>query len=142
MSLARNRGSRMKPAQALGRGSRKPLRPAWAAFAALAFCACAASSASAGDLILTGAKPDHLFVIDAAARTVRSDFRIPGANGIVGAILVSPDQKTAYVLVDRMERIVESTLRPDARCFAPICRRPRSGSGVSSRWCSRRMARS
>jgi quinohemoprotein amine dehydrogenase beta subunit len=66
----------------------------------------AATAAAAGDLILTGAKPDQLFVIDAASRSVRSAFRIPGANGQVGVIVPSPDGRTAYVLVNRMESIV------------------------------------
>jgi quinohemoprotein amine dehydrogenase beta subunit len=65
-----------------------------------------ASAAAAGDLILTGAKPDRLFVIDAASRSVRSEFRIPGANGQVGTIVPSPDGRIAYVLVNRMESIV------------------------------------
>ena len=57
------------------------------------------------DYILTGAKPDHLFVIDAAARKVTSDIRVPDANGIVGLVVPSPDGKRAYVLVNRMESI-------------------------------------
>jgi quinohemoprotein amine dehydrogenase beta subunit len=71
---------------------------------ALAFLAC--HPALASDLIVTGAKPDRLFVIDAAARSVRSEYRIPDARGAVYTLVVSPDQKVAYVLVGGMERIV------------------------------------
>jgi quinohemoprotein amine dehydrogenase beta subunit len=77
-----------------------------AACAALAVSVGAISLAAAGDLIVTGAKPDRLFIIDAATRTVRAEHHIPDANGLVSVILISPDQKIAYVLVDRMERVV------------------------------------
>ena len=73
-------------------------------FAAALLLAC--HGAVAADLIVTGAKPDRLFVIDAATRTVRSEFRIPDARGAVYTLLVSPDQKVAYALVGGMERIV------------------------------------
>src|SRR5258708_15865161 len=73
----------------------------WAACAALAASLGASRCAVAGDLIVTGAKPDRLFVIDATTRTVRAEHRIPGANGLVSGILISPDQKIAYILVDR-----------------------------------------
>jgi quinohemoprotein amine dehydrogenase beta subunit len=63
-------------------------------------------AASAGDLLLTGAKPDRLFVIDAETRTVRAEHRIPGANGLVATIVPSPDGRIAYALVNRMETIV------------------------------------
>jgi len=76
-----------------------------------------ASRAQAGDLLVTGAKPDRLFVIDAATRTVRSDYRIADANGQVFSIVISPDQKTAYVLVDKMERIVGIDLATGRETF-------------------------
>jgi quinohemoprotein amine dehydrogenase beta subunit len=63
-------------------------------------------AAPAGDLLITGAKPDRLFVIDAATRTVRAEHRIAGAGGQIFTIVISPDQRVAYLLVDRMERIV------------------------------------
>jgi len=77
-----------------------------AALAALTVFIFAAATAAAGDLIVTGAKPDRLFVLDPATRSVRSEYHIAGANGIVGVILISPDQQRAFVLVDRMERVV------------------------------------
>jgi hypothetical protein len=36
--------------------------------------------AHASDLILTGAKPDRLFIIDAASRSVRTEHRVAGAE--------------------------------------------------------------
>jgi len=77
----------------------------------------AAPAAVAGDLIITGAKPDRLFVIDATTRTVRAEHRIPGANGMVSIILISPDQKIAYALVDRLERVVGIDLASGREVF-------------------------
>ncbi len=57
------------------------------------------------DYIVTAAKPDRLFVIDPAARAIKSEFRIPGANDFLGAIVPSPDGHIAYVLVNKMESI-------------------------------------
>ena len=58
------------------------------------------------DLLITGAKPDRLFVIDAATRSVRAEHHVAGAGGQIFTIVISPDQRVAYMLVDRMERIV------------------------------------
>ncbi|HUY83174.1 MAG TPA: hypothetical protein VMU86_01260, partial [Steroidobacteraceae bacterium] len=58
------------------------------------------------DYIVTGSKPDRLFLIDAAARKVVGNYRIPGAHDWVGTIVPSPDGRVAYVLVNRMESIV------------------------------------
>jgi len=69
------------------------------------------------DLLITGAKPDHLFVISAGTRTVRSDFHIPDANDSVGAIVPSPDGKIAYVLVNRMESIAGVDLASGKEVF-------------------------
>jgi len=88
----------------------------WAACAALAVLG-AVPRAVAGDLIVTGAKPDRLFIIDAATRTVRAEHRIPDANGLVSVILISPDQKLAYILVDRMERVVGIELASGREVF-------------------------
>jgi len=75
------------------------------------------AGASAKDLIVTGAKPDKLFVIDATTRTVRSEHHIPEANGLVYTILVSPDERTAYALVDKMERVVGIDLATGREVF-------------------------
>lgn len=66
----------------------------------------AAHSTPVSDLLVTAAKPDQLFIIDAGARAVRAQHRVAGANGQIFTIVLSPDQRTAYLLVDRMERIV------------------------------------
>ena len=66
----------------------------------------AAHSTPVSDLLVTAAKPDQLFIIDAAARAVRAQHQVAGANGQIFTIVLSPDQRIAYLLVDRMERIV------------------------------------
>lgn len=71
-----------------------------------AFGLARAAHASGGDLIVTAAKPDRLFVVDAGTRSVRAEHRVPGAEGQIFTIVISPDGRTAYALVDRMERIV------------------------------------
>jgi quinohemoprotein amine dehydrogenase beta subunit len=76
----------------------------------VAACAAAVSSlnsrAAAADLLVTGAKPDRLFIIDAATRSIRAEQHIAGTNGQIFTIALSPDQRIAYLLVDRMERIL------------------------------------
>jgi len=67
--------------------------------------AAAAIAAPKRDFIITAAKPDRLFVIDPAARAIQSEFRIPGANGNLGAIVPAPDGRIAYILVNKMESI-------------------------------------
>lgn len=89
----------------------------WAVCAALAVFLGAVPRAIAGDLIITGAKPDRLFVIDATTRTVRAEHRIPGADGLVSVIVISPDQRTAYALVDRLERVVGIDLATGREVF-------------------------
>ena len=65
----------------------------------------AAAAAPKRDYIVTAAKPDRLFVIDPATRSIRSEFRIPAANDFLGTIVPSPDGRIAYVLVNKMESI-------------------------------------
>jgi quinohemoprotein amine dehydrogenase beta subunit len=64
-----------------------------------------ATAAPKRDFIITAAKPDRLFVIDAAAHAIQSEFRIPEANDFLGAIVPSPDGRVAYILVNKMESI-------------------------------------
>jgi quinohemoprotein amine dehydrogenase beta subunit len=90
---------------------------AWMVCAALVVSLGGVSRTRASDLIITGAKPDRLFVIDAATRTVRADYRVPGAEDLVATILISPDSKRAYVLVDRMERVVGIDLATGREVF-------------------------
>ncbi|HEY0941291.1 MAG TPA: quinohemoprotein amine dehydrogenase subunit beta [Steroidobacter sp.] len=77
----------------------------------------AARQNSGQDFILTATKPDRLFVIDARARTVKSEFRIPGANNLVSTIVPSPDGRIAYVLVNKMESIVGMDLETGQAVF-------------------------
>jgi quinohemoprotein amine dehydrogenase beta subunit len=69
------------------------------------------------DYILTAAKPDHLFVVDAAARKVVADFRIPQTNGWLGTVVVPTDAKVAYVLVNRMETVAGIDLATGKQVF-------------------------
>lgn len=80
------------------------VQPALAAALALLLAA-TSTAAPKRDYIVTGSKPDRLFVIDPAARAIKSEFRIPGANDFVGSIVPSPDGHIAYVLVNKMESI-------------------------------------
>lgn len=88
-----------------------------AAFVALAGCGRGPASGAGHDLIVTGAKPDRLFVIDAARRAVQAEFHIPEANGSVGVIVPSPDGRIAYVLVNRMESIAGIDLTSGKEVF-------------------------
>lgn len=101
-----------------------PHRTASAGFG-LALSMCMGLHANAGthttipaaDLLVTAAKPDQLFIIDAAARTVRTQHHVTGANGQIFTIVLSPDQRIAYLLVDRMERIVGIELSSGREVF-------------------------
>ncbi len=73
--------------------------------------------ARARDIIVTGSKPDKLFVIDATTRTVIAEHHIPRANGRVFTILVSPDGRTVYALVDKMDRVVGIDLASGREVF-------------------------
>jgi quinohemoprotein amine dehydrogenase beta subunit len=72
---------------------------------ALSSCAKHPSQQTLHDYLVTAAKPDRLFVIDPATQTVKAEYRIPDANGIVGLIVPSPDGRIVYVLVNKMESI-------------------------------------
>jgi quinohemoprotein amine dehydrogenase beta subunit len=69
------------------------------------------------DYIVTAAKPDHLFVVDAAARKVVSDFRIPQTNNWLGTVVVPAKAKVAYVLVNRMETVAGIDLSSGKQVF-------------------------
>ena len=77
----------------------------------------AAYGATRHDYIVTGSKPDHLFVVDPAKRTIASEFKIPGANDFVGTIVPSPDGRIAYVLVNKMESIAGIDLTTGKEVF-------------------------
>jgi quinohemoprotein amine dehydrogenase beta subunit len=89
----------------------------WAAGVLPLCCILGANLAHASDLIITGAKPDRLFIIDAASRSVRAEHRVAGAEGQIFTIVLSPDQRTAYLLVDRMERVVGISLESGREVF-------------------------
>ncbi|HVW68773.1 MAG TPA: quinohemoprotein amine dehydrogenase subunit beta, partial [Steroidobacteraceae bacterium] len=83
----------------------------------LAACGRQVSGGAGHDLIVTGAKPDRLFVVDAAKRAVRSEFHIPDASNSVGVIVPSPDGRVAYVLVNKMESIAGIDLTTGKQVF-------------------------
>lgn len=60
--------------------------------------------ALAKDLIVTVAKPDRLYVMDAKARTVETDCKLD-FNIIPGVIAMSPDNSVAYILGNRWEDV-------------------------------------
>lgn len=60
--------------------------------------------ALAKDYIVTVAKPDRLYVIDAGARTIETDCKLD-FNLIPGVIAMSPDNTIAYVLANRWEDV-------------------------------------
>jgi len=60
--------------------------------------------ALAKDLIVTVAKPDRLYVIDAKARSVETDCKLD-FNLIPGVIAMSPDNTIAYILANRWEDV-------------------------------------
>lgn len=60
--------------------------------------------ALAKDLIVTVAKPDRLYVIDAAARSIETDCKLD-FNLIPGVIAMSPDNSVAYILGNRWEDV-------------------------------------
>ena len=85
---------------------------------AVATCIAAhAPLANSKDLLITAAKPDKLYVIDAKARKIVGDFHIPGANNHITTVVPSPDGKVAYVLVNRMESIVGINLKTGREVF-------------------------
>lgn len=84
---------------------------------ALALAATDAGARSRQDYIVTGAKPDRLFVIDPRSRTVVSEFHIPDANDYVATIVPSPDGRIAYVLTNKLESIAGIDLRTGKQVF-------------------------
>ncbi len=84
------------------------------------------------DLLITAAKPDRLFVIDAATRSVRAEHHVAGADGQIFTIVMSPDQRIAYLLVAKMERIVGIELASGREVFRADLSTPRNGSRISS----------
>lgn len=69
------------------------------------------------DYLVTAAKPDRLFVIDPATRSIVSDFRIPDARDYVSVLVPSPDGKVAYVLINKAESIAGIDLQTGRQVF-------------------------
>lgn len=108
MELVRSLGSwAMGAAMAISATLALPLNASGAARAAT----------PAADLLITGAKPDQLFIIDAATRSIRTEYHLAGANGQIFTIVTSPDQRIAYLLVDKMERILGIELATGREVF-------------------------
>jgi len=80
------------------------MRTLIASTAAVAFTALAALPAAAKDMIVTVAKPDRLYVIDAAERSVETDCQLD-FNLMPGVIVMSPDNSIAYILGNRWEDV-------------------------------------
>ena len=96
---------------------RKTLGPSLLAGALFACATLMPRAAPAHDYLITGAKPDQLYVIDPAKQRVVSDFHIPGANDYVSIIVPSPDGKIAYALVNQAQSIVGIDLRTGRQVF-------------------------
>lgn len=95
----------------------KPLAASLLAGALLARGAVLPRAAAARDYLVTGAKPDRLYVIDPVKERVISAFHIPGANDYVSIIVPSPDGRIAYVLVNEAQTIVGIDLRTGREVF-------------------------
>lgn len=95
----------------------KFLAPALLAGALLACGAVLPRAAAAHDYLVTGAKPDRLFVVDPAKQRVVSEFQIPGANDYVSIIVPSPDGTIAYVLINKAQSIAGIDLRTGREVF-------------------------
>ena len=91
--------------------------------ASVAFPA-ATTRVAARDYIVTGTKPNDLFVVNPATRKVVSDFHIPNAHDYVSIIVPSPHGKVAYVLVNRAESIAGINLRTGREVFRANLSRP------------------
>lgn len=79
------------------------MRPITLALAATAL-ALSGSAALAKDYLVTIAKPNHLYVIDAEAREITNEC-VLDFNVMPGIFVMSPDNTTAYILGDRWENV-------------------------------------
>ena len=71
------------------------------------------------DIIVVGAKPNLLFVVDPAARKVLHRYGIPG-DGPPNSISVSPDGRIAYVLTDHFNAISGINLDTGEQVFRAV----------------------
>lgn len=79
--------------------------------------ACLASSAEAKEYLLTGAKPDRLFLIDIKARKVAREYKIADNSISPMTIVLSPDQKIAYVVTNHNKAITGINLDSGVEVF-------------------------
>jgi len=75
-----------------------------------------ASTALAGDYLLTGSRPNNLHMIDLAARKVVRTYSLPG-DGVPGPISVPANGKIAYVLTNHLESVVGIDLDSGQQVF-------------------------
>jgi len=89
----------------------------WVVFTLMVVLCAVAEGRAKRDYIVTGAKPDHLFVIDPGQMKVVSDFHIPDANNWVATIVPSADGAVAYVLTNKMQSIAGIDLATGKQVF-------------------------
>ncbi|AWK84879.1 quinohemoprotein amine dehydrogenase subunit beta [Azospirillum thermophilum] len=77
----------------------------------------AAPAVSAKEYLVTGAKPNKLVVIDAAARQVTKIHEIPGGGIAPGTIVPSPDGKVAYVVTNHLNSVSGIDLQTGEQVF-------------------------
>ncbi len=75
------------------------------------------SDAKARDLLVTVARPDNLYVIDAESRSVIKDCTLGAEHASPGVMVMSPDGKIAYMLLDRWQNVVGVNIETCERVF-------------------------
>jgi quinohemoprotein amine dehydrogenase beta subunit len=81
------------------------------------FIVAVAPTARATEYLLTGAKPDRLFLIDIKARKVAREYTIPGNSISPMTMVVSPDQKIVYVVTNHNKAITGINLGNGSEVF-------------------------
>lgn len=69
------------------------------------------------EYILTGAKPDKLYLIDAKARTVAKEYVLPGPGVGPGTIVPSPDNAIAYIVTNHTKSVSGIDLKTGQEVF-------------------------
>jgi quinohemoprotein amine dehydrogenase beta subunit len=69
------------------------------------------------DYILTATKPDRLLLVDPRTQRVVSEYHIPDTHNFVSNIVLSPDRKIAYVVVNGTQSIAGIDLRTGSQVF-------------------------
>ena len=68
------------------------------------------------EYLVVGARPDKLFIIDIKARKIEKTLTIPDSNGPTN-IVMSPDNKTAYIITNHLRSIVGLDLESGKTVF-------------------------